>query len=120
MASLPSRSAACEEVVGDGDSVAFGGFARRIREAVEQAWRRPLELKGHSHAAMAAAFAAGAANLPFAVPSCRASTRRSAGRERGAHRLDGGPHPGEDGGDEGARHPVRGVGQGLASALERV
>ncbi|MFG1394749.1 CoA transferase subunit A [Xanthobacter agilis] len=43
------------------------GSAHRIREAVEQGWPRPIEIEEHSHAAMAAAYAAGAANLPFAV-----------------------------------------------------
>lgn len=122
MARILSLAEACEEVVRDGDSVAFEGFthlipyaaghevirqrrrelglirmtpdilydqmigcgmarkltfswggnpgvgsAHRIREAVEQDWPRPIEIEEHSHAAMAAAYAAGAANLPFAV-----------------------------------------------------
>jgi glutaconate CoA-transferase subunit A len=41
------------------------GSLHRLREAVEQGWPEPLELEEHSHAGMAAAYAAGAANLPF-------------------------------------------------------
>ncbi|MFM2422983.1 MAG: hypothetical protein RL291_1513, partial [Pseudomonadota bacterium] len=43
------------------------GSLHRMREAVEQGYPRPLELEEHSHAAMANAYDAGAANLPFAV-----------------------------------------------------
>jgi glutaconate CoA-transferase subunit A len=43
------------------------GSLRRFRDAVEHAWPVPLELEEHSHAGMAAAYAAGAANLPFGV-----------------------------------------------------
>ena len=43
------------------------GSTHRIRDAVENAWPRPLALEEHSHAAMANAYDAGAANLPFAV-----------------------------------------------------
>jgi glutaconate CoA-transferase subunit A len=43
------------------------GSLHRLRDAVENGWPRPLELVEHSHAGMAAAYAAGAANLPFAV-----------------------------------------------------
>jgi glutaconate CoA-transferase, subunit A len=43
------------------------GSLHRIRDAVEQGWPAPLELVEHSHAGMAAAYAAGAANLPFGV-----------------------------------------------------
>jgi glutaconate CoA-transferase subunit A len=43
------------------------GSLHRLRDAVENGWPRPLELEEHSHAGMAAAYAAGAANLPFAV-----------------------------------------------------
>jgi len=43
------------------------GSLHRLREAVEQGWPEPLELEEHSHAGMAAAYAAGAADLPFAV-----------------------------------------------------
>jgi glutaconate CoA-transferase subunit A len=43
------------------------GSLHRLRDAVENAWPRPLELEEHSHAAMASAFAAGAAGLPCAI-----------------------------------------------------
>jgi glutaconate CoA-transferase subunit A len=43
------------------------GSLHRMRDAVEHGWPRPLELEEHSHAAMANAYEAGAANLPFAV-----------------------------------------------------
>jgi glutaconate CoA-transferase, subunit A len=43
------------------------GSLHRFRDAVENGWPAPLELEEHSHAGMAAAYAAGASNLPFAV-----------------------------------------------------
>ena len=43
------------------------GSVHRFRDAVENGWPRPLELVEHSHAGMAAAWAAGAASLPFGV-----------------------------------------------------
>lgn len=43
------------------------GSLHRLRDAVENGWPRPLELDEHSHAAMANAYEAGAAGLPFAV-----------------------------------------------------
>jgi glutaconate CoA-transferase subunit A len=43
------------------------GSLHRLRDAVEHGWPAPLELEEHSHAGMAAAYAAGASNLPFAV-----------------------------------------------------
>jgi glutaconate CoA-transferase, subunit A len=43
------------------------GSLHRMRDAVENGWPRPLRLDEHSHAAMANAYEAGAANLPFAV-----------------------------------------------------
>jgi glutaconate CoA-transferase subunit A len=43
------------------------GSLHRFRDAVEHGWPQPLELEEHSHAGMAAAYAAGASNLPFAV-----------------------------------------------------
>jgi glutaconate CoA-transferase subunit A len=43
------------------------GSLHRLRDAVEHGWPLPLELVEHSHAGMAAAYAAGAANLPFGV-----------------------------------------------------
>lgn len=42
------------------------GSLHRLRDAVEHDWPAPLELEEHSHAAMANAYWAGAANLPFA------------------------------------------------------
>jgi glutaconate CoA-transferase subunit A len=43
------------------------GSLHRLRDAVERGVPAPLELEEHSHAGMAAAYAAGAANLPFGV-----------------------------------------------------
>jgi glutaconate CoA-transferase subunit A len=43
------------------------GSLHRFRDAVEHGWPLPLELEEHSHAGMAAAYAAGAAGLPFGV-----------------------------------------------------
>ena len=43
------------------------GSLYRLRDAVENGWPRPLEIEEHSHAALANAYDAGAANLPFAV-----------------------------------------------------
>jgi glutaconate CoA-transferase subunit A len=43
------------------------GSLHRFRDAVENGWPRPLEVEEHSHAAMANAYEAGAAGLPFAV-----------------------------------------------------
>jgi glutaconate CoA-transferase subunit A len=43
------------------------GSLHRFRDAVEHGWPAPLEVEEHSHAGMAAAYAAGAANLPFGV-----------------------------------------------------
>jgi glutaconate CoA-transferase, subunit A len=43
------------------------GSLHRLRDAVEHAWPGPLELEEHSHAGMAAAYAAGATKLPFGV-----------------------------------------------------
>ena len=43
------------------------GSLHRLRDAVENGWPQPLALEEHSHAAMANAYEAGAANLPFAV-----------------------------------------------------
>jgi len=43
------------------------GSLHRLRDAVEHGWPEPLELEEHSHAGMAAAYAAGAANLPFGL-----------------------------------------------------
>src|ERR1700704_5159909 len=43
------------------------GSLHRLRDAVENDWPGPLALEEHAHAGMAAAYAAGAANLPFGV-----------------------------------------------------
>ncbi len=43
------------------------GSLHRFRDAVENGWPCPLSITEHSHAAMANAYDAGAANLPFAV-----------------------------------------------------
>ena len=43
------------------------GSLHRLRDAVENGWPRALDLCEHSHAAMANAYEAGAANLPFAM-----------------------------------------------------
>jgi glutaconate CoA-transferase, subunit A len=43
------------------------GTLHRLRDAVESGWPHPLEIEEHSHAAMANAYAAGAAGLPCAI-----------------------------------------------------
>ncbi len=43
------------------------GSLHRLRDAVENGWPAPLALVEHSHAAMANAYDAGAANVPFVV-----------------------------------------------------
>ena len=43
------------------------GSLHRLRDAVERGWPRPLEIEEHSHAAMAHAYAAGAAGMPCAI-----------------------------------------------------
>jgi glutaconate CoA-transferase, subunit A len=60
--------------VGAADKLVFSwggnpgvGSLHRLRDAVENAWPNPLLIEEHSHAAMANAYEAGAANLPFAV-----------------------------------------------------
>ena len=60
------------------------GSLHRLRDAVENGWPAPLELEEHSHAGMAAAYAAGAAKLPFGVLRGYAghrSRRADAGRD---------------------------------------
>ncbi len=42
------------------------GSLHRLRDAIERGWPRPLEIEEHSHAAMANAYAAGAAGMPSA------------------------------------------------------
>lgn len=55
------------------------GSLHRLRDAVEHGWPRPLELEEHTHAGMAAAYAAGASNLPFGI------LRGYAGNDLAAH-----------------------------------
>jgi glutaconate CoA-transferase, subunit A len=43
------------------------GSLHRMRDAVEREWPGPLELEEHTHAGMAAAYAAGASDLPFGL-----------------------------------------------------
>src|SRR3954447_2997769 len=43
------------------------GSLHRFRDAVERGWPQPLAIEEHSHAALANAFEAGAAGLPFAM-----------------------------------------------------
>ena len=43
------------------------GLLHRFRDAVEKGWPRPLEIEEYTHAQLAAAFAAGAARLPFGM-----------------------------------------------------
>jgi glutaconate CoA-transferase, subunit A len=43
------------------------GSLHRLRDAVEKSWPRPIALEEHEHAGMAAAYAAGASNLPFGL-----------------------------------------------------
>jgi len=43
------------------------GSLHRMRDAIERGYPCPLEIEEHTHAAMAAAYQAGAANLPFAM-----------------------------------------------------
>ena len=43
------------------------GSIYRFRDAVENQWPCPLEIEEHEHAGMAAAFSAGASNLPFGI-----------------------------------------------------
>ncbi|HWL52533.1 MAG TPA: CoA-transferase [Chthoniobacteraceae bacterium] len=43
------------------------GSLHRFRDAIENAWPRPLEIEEHSHAGMACGYEAGASGLPFGV-----------------------------------------------------
>lgn len=43
------------------------GSLHRLRDAIEHGWPRPLAIEEYSHAALASAYDAGAARLPFAV-----------------------------------------------------
>jgi glutaconate CoA-transferase subunit A len=63
---LIGMGCACKLVFSWGGNPGVGSL-HRLRDAVENGWPRPLELEEHSHAAMANAFAAGAAGLPCAI-----------------------------------------------------
>ena len=52
------------------------GSLHRVRDAVERSWPVPLEIEEHSHAAMASAYAAGAAKLPAVVSHIKAALCR--------------------------------------------
>jgi glutaconate CoA-transferase subunit A len=43
------------------------GSLHRFRDAIEKGWPAPLAIEEHAHAGMAAAYAAGAAGLPFGL-----------------------------------------------------
>jgi glutaconate CoA-transferase subunit A len=43
------------------------GSLHRLRDAYEKGWPAPLEIEEHAHAGMAAAYQAGASNLPFGI-----------------------------------------------------
>ncbi len=43
------------------------GSLHRLRDAVEKNWPQPIEIVEHEHAGMAAAYVAGASNLPFGL-----------------------------------------------------
>jgi glutaconate CoA-transferase subunit A len=43
------------------------GSLHRLRDAVEHGWPGPLAIEEHAHAGMAAAYSAGASNLPFGL-----------------------------------------------------
>jgi glutaconate CoA-transferase subunit A len=43
------------------------GSLHRMRDAIQEAWPRPIEIEEHSHAGMAERWRAGAAGLPFGV-----------------------------------------------------
>lgn len=58
------------------------GSLHRFRDAVEKGWPHPLALNERSHADMANAYVAGAANLPFAL------LRAYAGTDLPAHNPD--------------------------------
>jgi glutaconate CoA-transferase subunit A len=54
------------------------GSLHRFRDAIEHGWPVPLEIEEHSHAGMANRYAAGAADLPFAILRGYAGTDLSA------------------------------------------
>ena len=63
------------------------GSLHRLRDAVEHGWPGPLEFEEHSHAGMAPAYAAGAANLPFGVLRGYLGSELSATHHRRRDRL---------------------------------
>jgi glutaconate CoA-transferase subunit A len=63
---LIGMGCACRLVFSWGGNPGVGSL-HRFRDAVERGWPVPLRIEEHSHAGMAAAYAAGAANLPFGV-----------------------------------------------------
>jgi glutaconate CoA-transferase subunit A len=69
------------------------GSLHRLRDAVENGWPVPLMLEEHSHAGMAAAYAAGASNLPFGV--LRGYTRADLAARTAVRRIEC-PFTGED------------------------
>jgi glutaconate CoA-transferase subunit A len=69
------------------------GSLHRLRDAVENGWPVPLELEEHSHAGMAAAYAAGASNLPFGV--LRGYTQADLAARTAVRRIEC-PFTGED------------------------
>ena len=58
---------AAERLVFSWDGNPGVGSLHRFRDAIENSWPKPLLIEEHSHAAMANAYEAGAANLTFAV-----------------------------------------------------
>ncbi len=63
---LIGLGAARKLVFSYGGNPGVGGL-HRFRDAIEHGWPHPIELEEHSHAGMANRYAAGAADLPFAV-----------------------------------------------------
>jgi glutaconate CoA-transferase, subunit A len=63
---LIGMGAARKLVFSYGGNPGVGGL-HRFRDAIEHGWPHPIELEEHSHAGMANRYAAGAADLPFAV-----------------------------------------------------
>ena len=82
------------------------GSLHRFRDAVENGWPAPLELEEHSHAGMAAAYAAGAARLPSA---CCAAMRAPTSGAQPAHRAIECPFTGEELAAVAAHRPDVGI-----------
>ena len=68
-----------------GGNPGVGGL-HRFRDAIEHEWPRPVEIEEHSHAGMANRYAAGAADMPFAV------MRGYVGTDLVAHTYGGADH----------------------------